>query len=107
MPDDTTADTWMLGVIATAMMPQDVKKRRFRKTKKKYQKNFPAQNNMLGKLHRDQQNMGHTHLAHLLKTVLMTIVDMRKLCVHIFTVCCNGCHNIARPGLRSACASYA
>ena len=55
MPDDTTAETWMLGVMATAMMPQEVKKSRFRKTKKKYQKNFPAQDE-LGKVHRDQGN---------------------------------------------------
>ncbi len=41
-PEDSTAETWMLGVRATAMMPHEVKKSRFRKTKKKYQKNLAA-----------------------------------------------------------------
>ena len=41
-PDDSTAETCMLGVSATVMRPQQVKKSRFRKTKRKYQKNLPA-----------------------------------------------------------------
>ena len=41
-PEDSTAETWIFGVRATAMIPQEVKKSKFRKTKKKYQKNLPA-----------------------------------------------------------------
>lgn len=46
-PEDSTAETWMFGVRATAMVPHEVKKSRLRKTKKKYQKNLPAQMNIL------------------------------------------------------------
>ena len=42
----------MLGVRATAMMPQEVKKSRLRKTKRKYQKNLPACNGVKGWLSR-------------------------------------------------------
>ena len=42
-PEDSTAETWMFGVRATAMIPHEVKKSKLRKTKKKYQKNLPAQ----------------------------------------------------------------
>lgn len=41
-PEDSTAETWMLGVSATVMRPQQVKKSRLRKTKRKYQKNLAA-----------------------------------------------------------------
>lgn len=39
-PEDSTAETWMFGVSATVMRPQQVKKSRLRKTKRKYQKNL-------------------------------------------------------------------
>lgn len=47
-PEDSTAETWMFGVRATDMIPHEVKKRRLRNTKKKYQKNLPAHMVMIG-----------------------------------------------------------
>ena len=53
-PEDSTAETWMLGVRATAMIPHEVKRSKFRKVKKKYQKNLPA----------DIHTVTHTHSVY-------------------------------------------